>query len=138
MLSTEVPVAPSIRVLIADDSPVFRSSLARVLARAGGLAVVATAGDGREAVEAFVAYQPDLAILDLRMPSMNGLEAAAELRRLSADVRIIIVSVHDAAAATADSFAHGADAFVSKVCLHRELRAEVERLFPGRRVGGPG
>ena len=132
----EIPSASPVRVLIADDSPVFLSSLACALARSDGLTVVATAADGREAVEAFVDCQPELVILDLRMPNLNGLEAATQLRRLSAEVRIIVISVHGAAVALGDCLAQGADSFVSKVGLHRELRLEIARLFPGRPVGG--
>lgn len=92
--------------------------------------VVASAGDGRAAVEQFVKHRPDLVIMDVNMPQMSGLEAAAEMRRLAPEVRIIMVSIHQDAQTEADSLQRGADSFLPKIGLQRRLLPEIAGLFP--------
>jgi len=125
----------SIRALVADDSPVFLSTLVQFLARSGAVTVVATASHGREAVEQAGRHQPDLAIVDVRMPDMNGLEAAAEMRCLSPAVRIVMISIDHDGQTEADCLRHGADGFVPKVDIHRRLWPEIARLFPHLAAG---
>lgn len=128
--SGQPATASRIRVLVADDSPSFVAALTQMLGRFEGVDVVATAADGQDAIEQFVRHAPDLAIVDVDMPGMNGIDAAAELRRRSAAVRILMVSFHDRAQVEAACRRAGADAFVSKVGIQRRLRPEIVRLFP--------
>jgi YesN/AraC family two-component response regulator len=71
-----------IRVLLADDEAMIRAGLTAVLATDPGITVVAEAGDGRQAVELTHAHQPDVVLMDIRMPVLDGLDAAAELRAI--------------------------------------------------------
>lgn len=101
-----------------------------MLSRFEGVDVVATAADGHDAIEQFVRHAPDLAIVDVDMPGMNGIDAAADLRRRSAAVRILMVSFHDRSQVEAACRRAGADAFVSKVGIQRRLWPEIAGLFP--------
>jgi DNA-binding NarL/FixJ family response regulator len=82
------------RVLIADDHALVREGIGILIMR-GGYTVVAEASNGQEAVEHAYSHQPDMAVLDMSMPIMNGLEAAQELRRLSPRTKSIVLSRHD-------------------------------------------
>ena len=81
-----------IRVLIADDSPTALRSICDYLEFAGTFEIVGTASDGQNAVQLAALYKPDLVLLDLSMPRVNGLEAAEHIRLSSPDMRIIIFS----------------------------------------------
>ena len=82
----------SIRVLIADDSPTALRSVRDYLEFAGGFEIVGTASDGLHAVHLASVHKPDLVLLDLSMPRVNGLEAAEQIRLSSPDLRVIIFS----------------------------------------------
>ena len=104
-----------IRVLIVDDEPAFRRQLHRLLARAG-LQVIGEAGDIPEAKQLVAAFQPDLAVVDLVLPGVNGVEGIAQMKALCPSLRAILISAHrnqanllGAAAAEA-----GAEAFIPK------------------------
>ncbi|MER6188229.1 response regulator transcription factor [Streptomyces sp. NPDC001652] len=81
-----------IRVLIADDEPMIRAGVRAVLASDPGIEVVAEAGDGREAVELTRRHRPGVAVLDIRMPGMNGIDAAAEIRSTSPGTGVVILT----------------------------------------------
>jgi DNA-binding NarL/FixJ family response regulator len=118
-----------IRVLLVDDSPAFLEALREFLRPRSGIMVVATAEDGQAGLEQFARHRPDLVILDVVMPRMNGVEAAAHMRRLAPQVRIIMVSVHEDPETEAESLRH-ADSFLPKTGLQRRLWGEIRRLFP--------
>ncbi|MFG1991410.1 response regulator [Actinoplanes sp. NPDC048988] len=81
-----------IRVVIADDEPMIRAGLRAVLTTSPDIDVVGEAGDGREAVELARRHRPAVAVLDIRMPGLNGIDAMAELRRAVPDTRVIILT----------------------------------------------
>jgi DNA-binding NarL/FixJ family response regulator len=119
-----------IRVLVADDSPTALRSVCDYLDFAGGLEVVCTASDGLNAVQLVAKHQPDLALLDFRMPRLNGLEAAQELRRAHPTLRVIIYSEIQGTTLEEECRSHGADGYVSKGRLPEGLLHEIRRLFP--------
>ena len=82
----------AIRVLIADDHPIVREGLAALINRQPGMIVVAQAADGREAVNLFGRLAPDVAVLDLRMPALNGIEAIAAIRAADPQARLVILT----------------------------------------------
>ena len=84
-----------LRVLLADDHGIVRSGLRMLLERQGGIAVVAEAADGAEAVERVLAERPDVAVLDVSMPRLTGLQAAREIAAQAPGVRVLILSMHD-------------------------------------------
>ena len=85
----------NILVLIADDHPVVRSGLAMIIQYATGVEVVAEASTGIEAVELFRQHQPDVVLMDLKMPEMNGVDAIATIRQECPDARVIILTTYD-------------------------------------------
>jgi two-component system response regulator AlgR len=89
------PAADTLRVLIVDDEPPARERLARMLAGLPDVAVVGEAGNGADAVTACARLVPDVVLLDIRMPGMDGLEAARHLNALEAPPAVIFVTAHD-------------------------------------------
>ncbi len=125
----------SIRVLIADDSPTALRSVCDYLEFAGGFEIVGTASDGLNAVQLASARKPDLVLLDLSMPRVNGLEAAQQIRLSSPDLRVIIFSELNGLSLADECRRHGADSFVHKSHLPDRLLPEIERLFSSGEVG---
>jgi DNA-binding NarL/FixJ family response regulator len=122
----------SIRVLVSDDSPTALRSVCDYLEFAGGFDVVCTSSDGLNAVQLASHHKPDLALLDLSMPRMNGLEAAKQLRQNFPDLRVIIFSELNGLSLADECKRHGADSFVPKSQLPELLLLEIRRLFPNR------
>jgi DNA-binding NarL/FixJ family response regulator len=120
---------PSVRVLIADDHAVVRLGLRSLLSQKQGWQVCGEASDGETAVARVCELAPDVVILDLTMPGLNGFNAAREIRRLAPSAKIILFSIHDIASIAVQA---GADAFVSKTSTPNELVAAIERLTSSR------
>ena len=120
---------PPIRVLVADDSPTALRSICDYLEFAGGFEIVATASDGMNAVQLTSAKKPDLVLLDLSMPRVNGLEAAKQIRLSSPDLRVIIFSELKGLSLADECRRNGADCFVHKSHLPEGLLLEIRRLF---------
>jgi DNA-binding NarL/FixJ family response regulator len=118
-----------IRVLVADDSPTALRSVCDFLEFAGGFEIVATASDGLNAVQLASVHKPDLVLLDLSMPRVNGLEAAEQIRLSSPDLRVIIFSELSGLSLADECLRHGADSFVTKDHLPERLLMEIQRLF---------
>lgn len=121
--------SPLIRVLVADDSPTALRSVCDYLDFAGGFEIVGTASDGLNAVQLAALKKPDLVLLDLSMPRVNGLEAARQIRLSSPDLRLIIFSELNGLSLADECRRNGADAFVHKSHLPERLLPEIERLF---------
>jgi DNA-binding NarL/FixJ family response regulator len=109
------------KILLADDHTVVRGGLKLVLDAQPDLAVVAEAGDGAEAVERALADDIDLAILDVTMPRMTGLQAAAELSRRRPELRTLILSMHDNEQYFFEALKAGASGYVLKTAANRDL-----------------
>ena len=120
----------SATILIADDHELLRDGIRGRLEKHPGWTVCAEAADGREAVELARKFKPDIAVLDIGMPELNGLEAAREIRQLLPAIRIIMVSIDQDARTLEECFQNGANAFVAKIGMSRLLRQEVAKLFP--------
>ena len=116
-----MPTPLKTRVLLADDHAVVRSGLRAVLDGEPDIEVVAEAEDGQEAVDKTLAGGVDLAILDVSMPRMTGLQATVELRRRSAEVRVLILSVHDNEQYFFEALRAGASGYVLKSAANRDL-----------------
>jgi DNA-binding NarL/FixJ family response regulator len=119
----------ALRVLIADDSPTALRSVCDYLEFAGGFEIVGTASDGLNAVQLASVHKPDLVLLDLSMPRVNGLEAAEQIRLSSPDLRVIIFSELNGLSLADECRRHGADCFVHKSHLPERLLPEIARLF---------
>ena len=117
-----------IRVLLADDEAMIRAGLKAVLATDPGIAVVAEAADGREAVELAHAHQPDVVLMDIRMPRLDGLTAAAELAGI---VPVVMLTTFDEDEYVARALADGASGFLLKAADPRELLIAVRAVADG-------
>ena len=110
-----------IRVLLADDHEVVRSGLRMVLEAQSDIEVVAEAGDGAQALEQAFAAEIDLTVLDVSMPRMTGLQAAAELHRRRPELRILMLSMHDNEQYFFEALKAGASGYVLKTAANRDL-----------------
>jgi DNA-binding NarL/FixJ family response regulator len=109
------------RILLADDHAMVRRGLRLVLEAEADLAVVAEAGDGAEAVAAALRDDVDLAVLDVSMPRMTGLQAAAELSRRRPGIRMLMLSMHDSEQYLYEALKAGASGYVLKSGADRDL-----------------
>jgi len=132
-----MPSNKSIRVLVADDSPTALRSVCDYLEFAGGFEIVGTASDGLNAVQLVSLHKPDLVLLDLSMPRINGLEAAQRIRLVNPDLRVIIFSELNGLSLADECRRHGADCFVHKSHLPERLLPEIDRLFSPKGRTGP-
>ncbi len=113
----------TIRVLLADDHALVRDGLKLILEREPDLEVVAEAGDGAEAVQVALRTPIDLAILDVSMPRLTGLQAARQLREHRPDLRVVILSVHDNEQFFFEALKVGATGYVLKTAADEDLVA---------------
>ncbi|MFH8368310.1 response regulator [Streptomyces sp. NPDC018031] len=122
---------PGIRVLLADDEPMIRAGVRAILAAAGGIEVVAEAEDGQQAVGLTLRHRPDVCLLDIRMPRLDGLRAAAELRRVSPGTAVVMLTTFSEDEYIASALESGAAGFVLKAGNPRELIAGVHAVADG-------
>jgi len=127
-------MAPLIRVLVADDHPVLRSGVIGLIQAEADMRVVAEAGDGRAAVEAFRASHPDVVVMDLQMPQMDGVEAIVAIRAQAPQARIIVLTMHAGDVQAVRALKSGAAGFVVKSSLRREL-IDAIRLVHAKHIG---
>ena len=119
---------------MVDDSPYMLKTYERVLALESGFTLVGTATDGRQALEAVLALEAELVLMDIHMPHLNGIETARNLKQSPRPPRIIIVSSDDSPAAQRLAKAAGADGFVSKNGdLQKELHTVLQGLLDSQR-----
>jgi DNA-binding NarL/FixJ family response regulator len=109
------------KILLADDHPMVRRGLRMVLDAEPDLEVVAEAGDGAEAVRLALSAEPDLAVLDVAMPNMTGLQAAAELHRRRPELRTLMLSMYDSEQYFFEALKAGASGYVLKSAADRDL-----------------
>ncbi|KWX00490.1 regulator [Carbonactinospora thermoautotrophica] len=116
-----MPEATKTRILLADDHALVRRGVRLILDSEPDLTVVAEAGDGAEAIEKARINQPDLAILDIAMPRLTGMQAARELSRLQPDLRILILTMYDNEQYFFEALKAGACGYVLKSVADRDL-----------------
>jgi len=125
------------RVLIADDHGIVRSGLRLLLERQPDIEVVAEAADGAEARELAIRERPDLAILDVKMPKLTGLQATREIRAQAPEVAILILSMHDEDRYVAEAMKAGASGYVVKTQADTDLVAAIRAVERGEPFPAP-
>jgi DNA-binding NarL/FixJ family response regulator len=117
-----------VRLVLADDHEIMRVGLRTLLQQQTNWSVVGEAVNGEEAVEMVLSLKPDVALLDIAMPKLNGLEAAKQILAQGARTRILLLSAHDSAEVMSDVLDSGAKGYVLKSDAARDLVAAVEAL----------
>lgn len=121
------------RILIVDDHPLMRAGLAAVLGGEADCVVVAEASNGEEAIEQFLLHRPDIVLMDLRMPVMDGLSATKTIIAEDPNARIIVLTTYDGDEDIHRALEAGARGYLLKDMLRKELLAAVRSVQAGRR-----
>ncbi len=121
----------AIRVFLADDHELVRAGIKALLERMHGIEVVGEAGDGREAILLIAKLQPDVVLMDINMPGMNGLEAVARISKEQSDVMVIVVSVSSNEEIVAQALRFGASGYLLKGASPAELEFAVRAVVKG-------
>ncbi|WP_309741785.1 response regulator transcription factor [Chamaesiphon sp. OTE_20_metabat_361] len=129
--------AAPIRVLIADDHAIVRNGLVRMVELTDGMEVIAEAGTGLEAVTLFRQHQPDVALMDLRMPEMNGVEAIVAIRQEFPNAQIAILTTYDTDEDIFRGLQAGAKGYLLKDTKMSELLDAIRTLHTGHRYIPP-
>jgi DNA-binding NarL/FixJ family response regulator len=122
-----------LRILIADDHEVVRRGIVGMLTSRTNWEVCGEASDGREAMQLVEKLKPDLVILDITMPGLNGIDAARQIRKTMPDVKILIYSMHYAERLVQEVFQAGADGYVLKTDAGRHLIQAIESIMSGQK-----
>lgn len=122
-----------IGIFVADDHPIVRQGLHALLEAEGGFQIVGEAGDGLTAVALITQLRPDLAILDVRLPDLGGLEVARRVHEQMPNVRVIMLSMFGDEPYVLEALRHGASAYVLKSSTTIDLVAAVHAAMEGRR-----
>jgi DNA-binding NarL/FixJ family response regulator len=125
--------ADRIRVLLIDDHAVLRAGLANLLSLERDLMVVGEADNGEEGVRLWQTCQPDVAIIDVNMTGMDGVETTKRIRRLAPDAKILMLTSSESAADAARSVGAGAAAYLTKRVAHEEIVAVIRKVHAGQK-----
>jgi two-component system response regulator NreC len=125
------------RIVIADDHTLFRQGLRALLALHPELEVVGEAEDGRSAIKCVAEHQPDLVLMDLSMPRMNGPEAIHEIKKTFPKTKILVVTVHRTEEYVVASLRSGANGYILKYASHEELILAITSVLKGENYLSP-
>jgi len=126
------------RIVIAEDHTILREGLRALLSSHPEFEIVGEAEDGREAIRCAENFRPDLILLDLSMPRMNGLEAIAEIKRAAPEVKIMALTVHKTEEYIHATLRGGADGYLLKDATYSELVLAIKNVLAGKRYLSPG
>jgi two-component system, NarL family, response regulator NreC len=126
-----------IAIVLADDHRIMRQGLLALLSQEKDFRVIGEAGDGLEAVQTVERLKPDVLVVDLMMPGLNGLEVIRQVRKSSPSTRIVVLSMHKSEAYVWEALKNGAVAYVLKDCAAAELVKAVREAAAGRHFLSP-
>jgi DNA-binding NarL/FixJ family response regulator len=125
--------AGAIRILTVDDHPMLREGIAAVLASEEDMFLVAEASNGREAIEQFRTHRPDITLMDVQMPEVNGIDAIVKIREEFPDARIIVLTTYTGDAQAARAFKAGAYGYLLKSMVRKELVDTIRLVHAGKK-----
>jgi DNA-binding NarL/FixJ family response regulator len=127
-----------LRVVVADDHPVVRDGLAALLGSLPGITVAGTVADGRAAVRAAVTLRPDVLVMDVQMPGLNGVEATAEISRMAPAVAIVMLTMFDDDDSVFAAMRAGASGYILKGAEQDQIVRAIRAVADGEAIFGPG
>jgi len=127
----------SIRILVVDDHPVVRQGVAVLISTQSDMTLVAEASNGREAIQQFRAYRPDVTLMDLQMPEMNGLDALIAIRGEFPDAKIIVLTTYAGDVQILRALKSGAQGYLLKNTFHKELVDTIRAVHAGKKTLSP-
>jgi DNA-binding NarL/FixJ family response regulator len=127
-MSADLPAPPPRRVLLIDDHEIIRKGVRRIVERESGWEVCGEAGDGREGVALAEKTKPDIVVLDIAMPGLNGLEATRQLKKRLPNVEVLIFSGNETREIIQEAFEAGARSFLSKTDITSHLTTALRAL----------
>jgi two-component system, NarL family, response regulator len=123
-----------IRILAVDDHPVVREGIAGLIAIQPDMILVGEASDGRDAIQQFRTHHPDITLMDLQMPEMNGIDALITIRGEFPDAKIIVLTTYKGDAQILRALRAGAKGYLLKNALHKELLETIRTVHSGRKA----
>ena len=129
---SEEPTA--IRILVVDDHPVVRAGVAGLVGDQPDMKIVGQASNGREAIQQFRDHHPDVVLMDLQMPDMNGLDAMIAIRDEAPEARVIVLTTYMGDAQVQRAIKAGARGYLLKSALHKELLETIRAVHAGRKT----
>src|SRR6202162_961614 len=129
--------AGPIRILAVDDHPVVRQGIAGLVAVHSDMSLVAEASNGHEAIQQFRAHRPDVTLMDLQMPEMNGLDAMIAIRGEFPDARVVVLTTYTGDVQVLRALKAGARGYLLKNLLHKELVETIRAVHAGKKILSP-
>ena len=126
------------RVFIAEDHAILRDGLRAMLASLPDYEIIGEAEDGREAIRGVQSSKPDLVILDLSMPRMNGMEALKEIKKISPETKVLVLTIHSGDEYVLPVLKAGADGYMLKYDTQAELMSAIKSILAGKQYLSPG
>lgn len=120
------------RILIVEDHPLLRAGLRALLSQEADTEIIGEADNGRDAMLLVATFAPHLALMDLSLPGMNGIEAIVDIKRRYPGTRVLVLTVHKADEYVRESLRAGADGYILKDGTHDELRAAIRSVLSGK------
>jgi DNA-binding NarL/FixJ family response regulator len=130
-------VTQTLGILCVDDHPLVRKGIAAILANETDMKLVAEAGSGTEAVNAFRQFHPDITLMDLRMPGMDGIEATKQIRQIDAEAKIIALTSYDGDQEIYRALEAGVRGYILKESVHTEIVRAIRVVQSGKRLMPP-
>ena len=126
-----------IRVLAVDDHAVFRGGIAALVGHQSDMTLAAEASNGHEAIQQFRAHRPDVTLMDLQMPEMNGLDALIAIRGEFPDARVVVLTTYTGDVQVLRALKAGARGYLLKTLLHKELVETIRAVHAGKKILSP-